>query len=121
MPTAVVDLPGGILFVGPQVPPDAPKGLLVGAADGTGIVPAMPRHDEPPLSPEQALALVSDVLDGNLSQAQVVAIIKALRVSARLCRPWQPIAAANNHLLAVAFLVECKRRVKRRRSPASAL
>jgi len=80
----------------------------------------MPRRDEPPLSPEQALALASAVLDDNLSQAQVMAIIKALRVSARLCRR-QPIAAANNHLLAVAFLVECKRRAKRRRSPASAL
>jgi hypothetical protein len=93
--------------------------LLVGAADGAGIVPAMPRHDEPPLTPEQALALASDVLDGNLSQGLVVAIIKALRVSARLCRHRQPIAAANNHLLAMAFLVECKRRAKRRRPPPS--
>jgi hypothetical protein len=93
--------------------------LLVGAVEEAGIVPAMPRHDEPPLSPEQALVLVSAVLDGNLSQTQIVAIIKALRISARLCRPWQPIAAANNHLLAVAFLVEFKRRVKRRRFPPS--
>jgi hypothetical protein len=110
-----------MLVVGPRVPPDARKNLLVGAAEGAGIVPAMPRRDEPPLSPEQALALASDVLDGNISQDQVLAIIKALRVSARLCRHRQPIAAANNHLLAVAFLVECKRRAKRRRSPASAL
>jgi hypothetical protein len=82
-------------------------------------VPAMPRRDEPPLSPEQALALANDVLDGNLGQARVLAIIKALRVSARLCRQRQPIAAANNQLLAVAFLVECKRRVRLRRSPPS--
>jgi hypothetical protein len=93
--------------------------LLVGAVARAGIVPAMPRHDEPPLSPEQALTLVRAVLDGNLGQAQVLAIIKALRVSARLCRPWRPIAAANNHLLAVAFLVEFKRRAKRRRSAPS--
>jgi hypothetical protein len=105
-----------MLFVGPRVSPDALKGLLVGAVHGAGIVPAMPRRDEPPLSPEQALALASAVLDGNLSQDQVLAIIKALRVSARLCRHRQPIAAANNHLLAVALLVECKRRAKRRRS-----
>jgi hypothetical protein len=108
-------------LIGPRVPPDVLKGLPVATADGGGIVPAMPRRDEPPLSPEQALALASAVLDDNLSQAQVVAIVKALRVSARLCRRRQPIAAANNHLLAVAFLVECKRRAKRRRSPASAL
>ena len=82
-------------------------------------MPAMPRHDEPPLSPEQALTLVRAVLDGNLGQAQVLAIIKALRVSARLCRPGQPIAAANYHLLALAFLIEFKRRAKRRRSPPS--
>jgi hypothetical protein len=108
-----------MLFVGPRVPPDALKGLLVGVADGAGIVPAMPRHDEPPLSPEQALTLASDVLDDNLSQALVLAIIKALRASARLCRCRQPIAAANNHLLAVAFLVEFKRRAKRRRGAPS--
>jgi hypothetical protein len=90
--------------------------LVLGAAEGAGIVPAMPRRDEPPLSPEQALALASDVLDDNISQAQVLAIIKALRVSARLCCRRQPIAAANNHLLAVAFLVEFKRRAKRQRS-----
>ena len=82
-------------------------------------MPAMPRRDEPPLSPEQALALARNTLDDNLSPAQVVAIIKALRVSARLCRHRQPIAAANNHLLAVAFLVEFKRRAKRRRSAPS--
>jgi hypothetical protein len=110
-----------MLVVGPRVPPDARKNLLVGAAEGAGIVPAMPRRDEPPLSPEQALALASDVLDGNISQDQVLAIIKALRVSARLCRHRQPIAAANNHMLAVALLVEFKRRAKRQRSlPSSA-
>jgi hypothetical protein len=110
-----------MLLVGPRVPPDILKGLVLGAAEGAGIVPAMPRRDEPPLSPEQALALASDVLDDNISQAQVLAIIKALRVSARLCCRRQPIAAANNHLLAVAFLVEFKRRAKRQRpAPASA-
>jgi hypothetical protein len=110
-----------MLFVGPRVPPDALTGLLVGIADEAGMVPAMPRRDEPPLSPEQALALASDVLDDNLSQAQVLAIIKALRVSARLCRCRRPIAAANNHLLAVAFLVEFKQRARLRRpAPSSA-
>jgi hypothetical protein len=79
----------------------------------------MPHRDEPPLSPEQALALASAVLDGNISQDQVLAIIKALRISARLCRRRQPIAAANHHLLAVAFLVEFKRRARGRRSPPS--
>jgi hypothetical protein len=108
-----------MLVVGPRVPADAPKGLLLGAVDRAGIVPAMPRRDEPPLCPEQALALASDVLDGDISQDQVLAIIKALRVSARLCRRRQPIAAANHHLLAVALLVEFKRRAKRRRSPPS--
>jgi hypothetical protein len=93
--------------------------LPVGAAEGLGIVLAMPRCDEPPLSPEQALTLASAVLDGSISQAQVVAIIKVLRVSARLCCRRQPIAAANNHLLAVALLVEFKRRAKRRRSVPS--
>ncbi len=71
------------------------------------------------MSPEQALALASDVLDGGISQAQVLAIIKTLRVSARLCRPRQPIAAANYDLLAVAFLVEFKQRARVRRSPPS--
>jgi hypothetical protein len=109
----------GVLVVGPRVPPDAPDGLVLGAVDGAGIVPAMPHRDEPPLSPEQALALASAVLDGNISQDQVLTIIKALRISARLCRRRQPITAANNRLLAVAFLVEFKRRAKRRRSPLS--
>jgi hypothetical protein len=95
--------------------------LVLGAAEGAGIVPAMPRRDEPPLSSEQALALANDVLDDNISQAQVLAIIKALRISARLCRCRRPIAAANNHLLAVAFLVEFKQRARLRRSaPSSA-
>ena len=84
-------------------------------------MPAMPRRDEPPLSPEQALVLARDVLDGDISQDQALAIIKALRVSARLCRSRQPIAAANNHLLAVAFLVEFKQRARLRRpAPSSA-
>jgi hypothetical protein len=110
-----------MLFVGPRVPPDILKGLVLGAAEGAGIVPAMPRRDEPPLSPEQALALASDVLDDNISQVQVLAIIKALRISARLCRGRRPIAAANNHLLAVAFLVEFKQRARLRRpAPSSA-
>jgi hypothetical protein len=77
----------------------------------------MPRRDEPPLSPEQALALANDALDGGISQAQVLALIKTLRVSARLCRQRQPMAAANYDLLAVAFLVEFKRRAKRRQPP----
>jgi hypothetical protein len=105
--------------MGPRVPLDAAKGLLVGTANRAGIVPAMPRRDEPPLSPEQASTLASAVLDGNLSRAQVLAIIKALRISARLCRRRQPVAAVNNHLLAVAFLVEFKRRARLRRSPPS--
>ena len=117
---AVVGLhQAGVLFVGLRVPPDALKGLVLGAVQGAGTVPAMPRRDEPPLSPEQALALARDVLDGDISQDQALAIIKALRVSARLCRHRQPIAAANHHMLAVALLVEFKRRARLQPSPPS--
>jgi hypothetical protein len=108
-----------MLLVGPRVPPDVLKGLLVGVLDGAGIVPAMPRRDEPPLSPNEALTMVDAVLDGNMSQDQVLTIIKALRIAARLCRRRQPIAAANNHLLATTLLVEFKRRARLQPSPPS--